>query len=99
MDSNETEDICYPQPKSLDQRVAIAKDFVGRFQYELELVVDPMENPAEEAFAAWPERLYVVGDGKIVYKGDVGPFGFKPDEVEQWLAARLGPEVAVGKGL
>jgi type I thyroxine 5'-deiodinase len=99
MDSNETEDICYPQPKSLDQRVAIAKDFVGRFQYELELVVDPMENLAEEAFAAWPERLYVVDDGKIVYKGDVGPFGFKPDEVEQWLAARLGPEVAVGKGL
>ena len=28
--------------------------------------------------AAWPERLYCIdGDGKVVYKGDLGPDGYK----------------------
>ena len=35
MDSNEKEDVCYPQPKTLEQRVAIANDFVKRFHYDM----------------------------------------------------------------
>ena len=27
--------------------------------------------------------------GKIVYKGEPGPFGFHPEEVESWLAERF----------
>lgn len=34
MKSNVTEDICYPQPHTLAQRVAIANDFVRRFYLE-----------------------------------------------------------------
>ena len=50
------------------------------------LVVDAMDNAGEEAFAAWPERLYVIGaDGKVAYKGGMGPFGFTADELEAWL--------------
>jgi hypothetical protein len=37
-------------------------------------------------FAAWPERMYVIGtDGKIVYKGKMGPFKFEPKELEEFL--------------
>ena len=58
--------------------------------YEVPIVVDTMENAAEEAFAAWPERLYVVdATGTIAYKGGVGPMDFDPDELEAWLARRL----------
>ena len=89
MDSNETEGVCYAQPKDLAQRLAIARDFVSREGYEIPLVVDRMENPADEVYAGWPERLYVVGaDGKIAYKGKTGPFGYEPDEVDAWLDAR-----------
>ena len=39
---------------------------------------------------SWPERLYVVDEkGEIVYKGKPGPFGYHPEEVEAWLAARF----------
>ena len=37
-----------------------------------------------------PERLYVIDEqGTIVYKGEPGPFGFHPEEVEAWLAKRF----------
>ncbi|MBS1250735.1 MAG: hypothetical protein MAG431_02330 [Chloroflexi bacterium] len=32
---------------------------------------------------AWPTRLYLVGvDGKVVYRAGLGPFGFKPSELD-----------------
>lgn len=90
MDANEKEGVCYPQPRSTSARVAIARDFVSRFKYELPLLVDPIENPADKLYAGWPERLYIVDErGTIVYKGKTGPFGFHPEEVEAWLAARF----------
>ena len=47
-----------------------------------------MDNKAGTAYAAMPERLYVVLDGKIVYEGDQGPFGYRLEEVEQFLETR-----------
>ena len=89
-DENITEDVCYKQPKTTDQRLAIANDFVGRFKFPIPLLVDPIENPANEIYAGWPERLYVIDEqGTIVYKGETGPFGFHPEEVEAWLAKRF----------
>ena len=90
MDSNEKDDVCFPQPKTIEDRVRIANDFVKRFHYELPLFVDPMGNPANAVYAGWPERLYVVDEsGTIVYKGKPGPFGYHPEEVEAWLKGRF----------
>lgn len=90
MDANEKESVCYPQPKTTAERVAIAGDFVKRFHWEVPLSVDPIENPANAAYAGWPERFYVVDEkGVIVYKGKPGPFGYHPEEVQEWLASRF----------
>jgi hypothetical protein len=49
-------------------------------------VVDTIDNKVDAAYAAWPERLFVVSPGgKIAYAGGQGPFGFKPEELEAWL--------------
>jgi hypothetical protein len=89
MESNEKESVCYPQPKTLAERVAIANDFTKRFGYRVPLAVDPMDNPANAAYAGWPERFYIVDEnGIIVFKGKPGPFAFHPEEVETWLAQR-----------
>jgi len=51
------------------------------------ILVDGMENAASIAFAAWPERIYVVGrDGRIIYSGAPGPYGFDPSEAGAHLA-------------
>ena len=89
MESNEKEDVCYPQPRSTEERLAIARDFRDRFDWQMPLLVDPIENQANALYAGWPERLYVIEGGRIVYKGGPGPFEFKPDELEAWLAKRF----------
>ena len=96
MKANDDQGICYPQPHSLAQRVAIAGDFVRRFHYRIPLAVDSMDNRADALYGAWPERIYVIDEGgRIVYKGKLGPFGFHPEELETWLARRFpGPSRA-----
>ena len=91
MKSNVKDDVCYAQPKTLGQRVAIAQDFTKRFKFPLPFGIDEMGNAADNAYAAWPERLYVIDEtGHVVYRGGIGPFNYKPAEVRDWLAAKYG---------
>jgi len=90
MDSNEEEGVCYPQPVTLDDRVRIASDFVKRCDYEIPIAIDPVDNPANQLYAGWPERFYIIdADGTIAYKGKTGPFGYFPDAVAAWLMSRF----------
>ena len=90
MPENEKQGVCYMQPKTMADRLAVANDFVKRFGYAVPLAVDGMDNRADAVYAGWPERLYVIDEqGKIVYKGKRGPFGYHPEEVAAWLAARF----------
>jgi len=91
MKSNVKEDVCYAQPKTLEQRVAIAKDFTARYKFPLPFGIDEMGNAADAAYAAWPERLYVIDEtGHVAYRGGMGPFNYKPADVRDWLAAKYG---------
>lgn len=91
MKSNVKDDVCYAQPKNLKQRVDIANDFITRFKYPLPFGVDDMSNAAENAYSAWPERLYVIDEqGRIAYRGGMGPFNYDPKELRGWLSARYG---------
>jgi type I thyroxine 5'-deiodinase len=92
VESNEDEGVCYRQPRSLEDRLAIARDFAARFDYPIPLLVDDVDNRVMHLYAGWPERFYVIGgDGRIAYKGGPGPFGYKPEEVEGWLASHPSP--------
>ena len=91
MKSNLKDDVCYAQPKTLEQRVTIANDFVKRFNFTLPFGIDDMSNAANDAYAAWPERIYIIDEsGRIAYRGGIGPFNYKPEEAREWLAARYG---------
>ncbi len=86
MNSNENEGVCYIQPQNLEQKIAIANDFVKRFQYPIPMLVDGMKNQADQVYAGWPERIYIVDEKEtILYKGKPGPFGFYPEHIEDWL--------------
>ena len=52
MKSNLKDDVCYAQPKTLEQRVAIAKDFTARYKFALPFGIDDMSNAADSAYAA-----------------------------------------------
>jgi hypothetical protein len=90
MDSNRKEKIVINQPRGFAERHEAARILVDRLHYDMPLALDAMDNPAENAYAAWPERLYVIAaGGRIVYRGGLGPFGFDPQEMEKALAAHL----------
>jgi iodothyronine deiodinase-like protein len=91
MKSNVKEDVCYAQPKTIEQRIAIGNDFTKKYKYNVPFGIDEMSNAANDAYAAWPERLYIVDEsGRIAYKGGNGPFNYDPKEVRAWLSARYG---------
>ena len=52
---------------------------------EGELFIDSMLNEAITKYAALPERLYVIQDGVIRFRGSLGPFGYQPSVVRDWL--------------
>lgn len=92
MKSNVAEDICYAQPKTFAQRVAIANDFVRRFHYPIPVTIDAMSDAADRLYSGWPERIYIIDEsGKIVYRGGLGPFNYHPEEARAWLAHHFGP--------
>ena len=90
MESNVKEQVVFKQPKTFDERKKAADMLVGRLKYRAPLALDGIEGAAEQAYGAWPERIYIIGtDGKVAYKGGMGPFQFHPDEAEKKLAALL----------
>lgn len=49
------------------------------------VVVDTMQNRSSQLYAALPERLYVLRQGRILYKGKSGPWNYNPEEVRAVL--------------
>jgi type I thyroxine 5'-deiodinase len=67
-----------------------------RLGIELPAVVDHFDDSTDTAYSGWPERLYLIDrEGRVAYKSEPGPFGFKPAELEAALRAYLAP---VGAG-
>ena len=51
-----------------------------------------MDDAVMTAYAAWPERLYLIDvDGRVLYAGGRGPFGFKPRELEKAIQTLTTP--------
>jgi hypothetical protein len=90
MDSNVQDRIVFKQPRTFEERRTAAALLVDRLKYRAPLAIDSIEGAAEKAYGAWPERIYIIDtDGRIAYKGGMGPFGFHPDEAERELGALL----------
>jgi len=80
--SNLRDQIFFEQPTTFDSRTEVAKMMCTKLKISIPCIIDGIDNKVGKAYAAAPDRLYVVGvDGKIVFKGGRGPRGFKPKEV------------------
>ena len=69
-------------PQTLAERTALARHCQEEMQLGIPFLVDTMDDAVNHAYAAWPDRLYVLdADGSVVYRGGKGPMGFRPDEL------------------
>jgi hypothetical protein len=77
-------------PRTIEERREVAGQCEESLQYGVRTYVDDMEDTVSKAYAASPTRLYLVGqDGRVVYAGGLGPWGFKPLELGQAIETYL----------
>ncbi|MCP3903625.1 MAG: hypothetical protein GY715_08315 [Planctomycetes bacterium] len=79
-------------PVTLGERNEVAAVCMTKLALEpMPALVDNVDDKVGRAYAAHPDRLYLVGrDGRIAYRGGPGPFGFEPDELEKAIRDELG---------
>ena len=84
MKSNIKDNILFANPQTDEARAFVAGACVRKLGIKFPAVIDGIDNRTEVAYTGWPDRLYLIDrDGKVVYKSKPGPFGFKPDQLEE----------------
>ncbi len=87
-ESNIKENVLFRTPKNEDERAFVAGACVRKLGIKFPAVLDEFDNPTEQAYTAWPDRIYLVDrGGRVIYKSRPGPFGFKPGELESALTS------------
>ena len=80
-------------PETIEERRGAARECEQSLQYGVKTYVDEIDDRVNKAYAAWPTRLYLIDrDGRVVYAGGLGPFGFKPGEFKTAIHTLLGEE-------
>ena len=86
MKSNEKVGVAVAQPTTFVERHAVAEQCAAKLNPSMPLLVDDISDTVGNAYGGMPARLYVIDkNGKVAYKSGRGPFGFKPEEMEQAL--------------
>ena len=77
-------------PQTIEERRIVAGQCESALQYGIHTYVDEMDDAVNQAYAAWPTRLYLIGmDGRVVYHGGLGPFDFHPSKLERAIQEYL----------
>ncbi|MBI2684825.1 MAG: deiodinase [Acidobacteria bacterium] len=88
---NEKEGVLIESAKTYEQKDEHATSCARNLGITFTTLVDGMDNTAEKAYTAWPDRYYLVGtDGRIVVKGAPGPAGFRAAVLDTAITKLLG---------
>jgi len=87
---NVEEGIIFNDPTTEDERAEVAAACMLRYNFSFPMLLEKMNNAAEEAYQSWPDRLYLIdAKGTIAYQGGMGPLYFDVDELEGSIHALL----------
>jgi hypothetical protein len=75
----------------MEESAGIAQTCMLRPELSMPTLLDDMDNSTDLAYAALPERLYVIDtDGTVVYQSAPGPIGFDVSAWEQVVSDLAG---------
>ncbi len=95
--ANDRLGISVAQPRTHEERRAVASRCNTVLAMDFPLLVDELGDAVGHAYSGMPDRLYLIdSQGRVAYKSGRGPFGFKPQELEQALLLLLLEEGAEG---
>lgn len=84
---NAADGVLLQQHRSLVDRREAARLGRRRLGLTLPTLLDNMQDAGSDAYAAWPERIYIIdANGYIAYQGGPGPGGFDPDAAADALS-------------
>jgi hypothetical protein len=82
--SNVKQGVVFQQPTTADERAAVAEACLLRLNLEMPMLLDDMDDVADRAYVALPDRLYVVdAAGSVALQSGPGPWGFDVDSWEK----------------
>ena len=88
---NRREEIALVDPVSLDERADAAEACALRLETRIPILLDDVDDAVASAYGGWPDRLALIRvDGRVAYLSEVGPFGFKPEELAHAIEVELG---------
>jgi len=79
------DDFCFNYARTIDDRKKMARWLIEKKHFKMPVVLDSIENGLLTAYNSWPIRLYIVNNGKVLYCGEQGPFGYDPARVDKTL--------------
>jgi len=90
MRSNVREGVILASPRNEGERFNVAGSCVRNLGIRFPALIDGMDNAVERAYTGWPDRLVLIGvDGRVEYKSEAGPFGFRPAELAEALGGAV----------
>jgi len=82
-------DFCWKNPKTMEERMTLANKFHKEMEYHAPMVVDAFDDPFNDYFSSWPERYYIIHEGKLAYKAMPIGDSYEWEEVEDWIVDYL----------
>ncbi len=87
---NEQDAVLFAQHRTMEERVEVGQACMLKLALEPPAVVDEMDDAVARNYAAVPERLYLIdSDGRVAYKGGMGPMFFRPDDWANAIESHL----------
>jgi len=82
-------DFCWKNPTTMEERMAMANRFHKDMGYYIPMTVDAFDDPFNDYFSSWPERYYIVHQGKLAFKAMPSGDSYEWEEVEAWIVEHL----------
>ena len=87
---NEKEGISLPAARDMREKRAHADLCVRKLDLPFPVMVDGLDGAAENAYAAWPSRVYVIDrSGRVAFDSRLGELSLKPPELDGAIRAVL----------
>jgi len=76
------------QHRSIEDRLEEAR-LLQEIYPDIPVYVDTLENRLNCAFAAFPERLFVIIDNVIMFEGGTTTLNYSVSKLEKWIISNL----------
>jgi hypothetical protein len=82
--------VALAQPRTTPERAAAARGFVEHYGFRPRVLVDPVDNPFDAAFAPWPLRFYVLAAGRVAFKAQPKDCSYSVAELRDAMLRAVG---------